>query len=163
MLALDDERWKLLSHAYGGIGDVPEMIKELQKDFESEKENDLFYGCLCHQNSTYSATFAAVLHVVEVAFQSNLTSKNRADTVIFCGTVHALRNYDRRYEINSNDQKLIAKLTEEIEDAYLKAIEKTKPLTEELLDEQIEGEYKKYLFFSLLAFHEQEKLSQMFF
>jgi hypothetical protein len=164
MLALDDERWALLSHAYGKANDVPEMIPELRKNFESEQENDFFYGYLCHQNSTYSATFAAVPHIVEIAFQPTLNAINQASIVIFCGDVHALRDYDRRYEIDSNDKNLVSRLAEEIESAYLKSIEKIKPLAEKLFgSEQLTDEYPKYLFFSFLAFHEQEKLSRMFF
>jgi hypothetical protein len=164
MLALDDEKWSLLGHAYGKADDIPEMILELREDFESERENGLFFSYLCHQNSTYSATFAAIPHIVEIAFQPNLNATNQFDIIIFCGSVHALRNHDRRYKIASDDQDLVAKLTQEIENAYLKAIGEIKPLAEKLFgNAELDDEDQKYLFFSFLAFHEQEKLSQMFF
>ncbi len=163
MLALDDERWSLLSHAYGNAADVPEMISELSEDFESGQENDFLYGYLCHQYSTYSATFAAVPHIVEIAFQPQ-SNANQIEIIIFCGLVHAFRNRDRRYEIASDDVNLVSKLKEEIEKFYLEAIIKITPLTEKLFDnDQLDNEDRKYLFFSFLAFHEQEELSQMFF
>jgi hypothetical protein len=164
MLALDDKRWALLSHAYGNADYIPEMILQLLQDFESEQENDLFYGCLCHQYSTYSATFAAVPHIVEIAFRPRTKTKNQSDIVIFCGLVHAYRNYDRRYKINSVNHDFIAELNAQIETAYYAAIEKIKPLAENLFKEnQVDGEVRRLLFFSFLAFQGQEKLSRMFF
>lgn len=164
MFALDNKKWRLLNHAYGKADDIPEMLLELEENFESEKADKLFYGYLCHQYSTYSATFAAVPHIKEIAFRGNSSSKIQADIIIFCGLVHASRNGDNRSRIASDDKQLIAKLTEQIQAEYLKSIKKLVPLTEKLLNEnRLNDEDKRLLFFSFLAFHGQEKLSRMFF
>ena len=164
MLALDDKRWSLLSHAYGSADDIPELILELQNNFDSESENGLFYGALCHQYSTYSATFAAVPYIVKVALQENSTPENQAKIIIFCGLVHASRIYDKRYKIDSTDETLITELNEIIETDYLSAINKIIPLAETILSEKdFDVENKKYLFFSILALRGQEELSYMFF
>ena len=161
MLALDDKRWSLLSHAYGSADDVPEMILELQNNFVCD---DLFYGYLCHQYSTYSATFAAVPYIVEVAFQDNSTLKIQAEIINFCGLVHLSRIYDNRYKIDSTDEILIDELNEMFETDYLSAIKKITPLAETILSEKDFGEEdKKYLFFSLLAFHGQEEIRRVLF
>ena len=164
MLALDDKRWALLYHAYGKAGDIPGMILQLRENFGSERKNDLFYGNLCHQNSTYSATFAAVPHIVEIAFQPDSTAENQAYIVIFCGSVHAYRLlcYYDSYEKSAAGDNFV--LMEEIKNAYVQAIEKISPLAEKLLESEVlDEEYKRHLFFSFLAFHEQENLSRMFF
>lgn len=165
MLALDDPHWKLLNHAYGAAGDVPEILADLKKNYDRERADALFYGSLCHQYTVYAATFAAVPHVLEIASQENSLPETKANVVIFAGAVHAFRDYDNRARINSTDEALKAQLDEKIQFAYRAAIEKTKRLAENLLEnsENLDEENKNALFFPLLAFYGQENLSRIFF
>ncbi len=64
MLALDDPRWHALDHAYGPAGNVPGLLQALERG-EQEVWDEIF-SCLCHQSSVYSASFAAVPHVVRI-------------------------------------------------------------------------------------------------
>lgn len=164
MLALDDKRWALLGHAYGKADDVPEMIRELEQlpkiDLE---ENQFLYGYLCHQYTTYSATYAAIPYLVEIAFQENQTLENKITIVEFCGDVHALRNWDKRFHIYSDDENLVKELSLEIEEGYSKAIQKIKPLAEQFLANRILGEeHRFYMFYMFLAFEGFEDLSRIF-
>ncbi len=164
MLALNDERWALLSHAYGKADDIPEMILELKGLSKIDlEENDLLYGYFCHQNTTYSATYAAIPHIVEIAFQENQSIENQTEIVIFCGSVHTLRNYDKRFRIKSDDESLIKELTFQIEDAYSKAIQKIKSLAKQFLAEKsLDDSERFYLFYVFLAFKGFENLSKIF-
>lgn len=169
MLALNDERWALLSHAYGKANDIPEMILELKGLSKIDlEENDLLYGYLCHQNTTYSATYAAIPHIAEIAFQENQSIENQTEIVIFCGSVHALRDYDKCFHIKSDDENLVKELILQIEESYLTAIEKIKPLAEKLLAEKLlensnlENSYQFYVFYMFLAFEGFENLSKIF-
>lgn len=169
MLALDDERWNLLNHAYGKANDIPEMILELKRLSKIDlEENDLLYGYLCHQNTTYSATYAAIPHIAEIAFQENQSIENQTEIVIFCGSVHALRDYDKCFHIKSDDESLVKELILQIEESYLTAIEKIKPLAEKLLAEKLlensnlENSYQFYVFYMFLAFEGFEDLSKVF-
>jgi hypothetical protein len=70
MLPLDSPFWSQLSHAYGRAGDIPDLLKQLatlppHKNVESEPYFSL-WSALCHQGDVYTASFAAVPHLVEV-------------------------------------------------------------------------------------------------
>jgi len=62
-------RWELLQHAYGAASDVPEQLPLLVHDDEEVREaawEDWFYGAICHQMSTYSASVAVVPFLVDM-------------------------------------------------------------------------------------------------
>jgi hypothetical protein len=71
VVPLDSPRWKTLEHAYGAAGDVPDLIQAI----EAEKMPNYcdggtwfeVYSSLYHQYSTYSATYAALPHIVRIA------------------------------------------------------------------------------------------------
>jgi hypothetical protein len=67
MLSLDSPRWATLQHAYGDASDIPELLRQLP-DFPPSDGNKepwfTIWSSLAHQGDVYSATFAAVPHVV---------------------------------------------------------------------------------------------------
>ena len=71
MLELDDPRWSELSHAYGGASDIPALLRQLAKSPRQQgtKEEPWFtlWSSLCHQGDAYSASYAAIPHIVEMA------------------------------------------------------------------------------------------------
>ena len=69
MLALDSPRWAELQHAYGAATDTPGLLRELDALPDSEGESEPWFSLwssLAHQGDVYSASFAAVPHVVRV-------------------------------------------------------------------------------------------------
>lgn len=75
MLALDDPRWKDLRHAYGDAADVPELLQALALSTEpiadSEKEPWFsLWSRLCHQGDVYTASYAAIPHIVRIASEA---------------------------------------------------------------------------------------------
>jgi hypothetical protein len=72
MLPLNDPRWNDLQHAYGGAADIPELLRALEtstgpkKSYQDEPWYSL-WSSLCHQGDVYTASYAAVPHVVEIA------------------------------------------------------------------------------------------------
>jgi hypothetical protein len=71
VISLDDRRWAELSHAYGFAADIPKLLSALS-DFPSDRPSDAepwhsLWSALCHQGDVYSASFAAVPHIVEMA------------------------------------------------------------------------------------------------
>ena len=67
MLSLDSSRWSELKHAYGTAGDIPALLRQLQKLPSSENEAEPWFtlwSALAHQGDIYTASFAAVPHVV---------------------------------------------------------------------------------------------------
>lgn len=68
MLALDSPVWSELQHAYGPASDIPALLSQLS-NFPDESEHlaEPWFGlwsALCHQGDVYSASFAAVPHIV---------------------------------------------------------------------------------------------------
>jgi hypothetical protein len=70
MLSLDSARWADLRTAYGDAVDVPDMLRELESVPNSEDWRDepwfSIWSALAHQGNVYSASFAAVPHVVRI-------------------------------------------------------------------------------------------------
>jgi hypothetical protein len=70
MIALDSPRWSELEHAYGAAGNIPPLLRQLE-GFPDQTRYDeepwfTLWSALCHQGDVYSASFAAVPHVVRV-------------------------------------------------------------------------------------------------
>lgn len=69
MLKLSDANWNSLSHAYGEASDIPALLSQLgaYPDHESYESEPYFslWSALCHQGDVYSASYAAVPHIVE--------------------------------------------------------------------------------------------------
>src|SRR5690348_2948823 len=70
MLALDSPRWAGLRTAYGAADGVPEMLRAVESvpDSEDWRGEPWFsiWSALARQGDVYSASFAAVPHVVRV-------------------------------------------------------------------------------------------------
>lgn len=82
MLSLDDPRWFELQHAYGEAGDIPALLKQLADIPSSENNNEPWFSiwsALAHQGDVYSASFAAVPHVIEALASAPM----RADFTYF--------------------------------------------------------------------------------
>jgi len=67
MLSLDSPRWSELEHAYGAASDIPSLLRQLT-NFPSSRESEepwfTLWSALAHQGDVYSASFAAVPHVI---------------------------------------------------------------------------------------------------
>ena len=67
MLSLDSPRWQELEHSYGRATDTPELLLRLRDFPKSEGQSEPWFSIwssLAHQGDVYSASFAAVPHVV---------------------------------------------------------------------------------------------------
>jgi len=69
MLALDNPGWNDIQTAYGSASDIPLLLGKL-KDFPvsvSYEDEPWFslWSALCHQGDVFSASFAAVPHIIE--------------------------------------------------------------------------------------------------
>jgi hypothetical protein len=71
MLPFDSPRWATLSHAYGNALDVPQLIAKLRTAGPSEWEDVMgaLIPAILHQGDVYTATYAAVPHLLEHAAQ----------------------------------------------------------------------------------------------
>lgn len=84
MIDLESPEWQTLSHAYGAAIDIPPLLRLLsdnprQKGNYTEEPWFSLWSALCHQGDVYSASYAAVPHVVQIA----LTAKGEIDNGFF--------------------------------------------------------------------------------
>ncbi len=67
MLDLDSPEWASLKHAYGSASDIPDLLRQLATLPSSEGSAEPWFSiwsALAHQGDVYTASFAAVPHVV---------------------------------------------------------------------------------------------------
>jgi hypothetical protein len=137
MLPLNSPRWRSLSQAYGDASDVPRMLQALFRDsadVRSEAWSDI-WSSLCHQGSVYTASYAAVPHIVEHA-TSNESA--RAHCLIFVGAV-----------ATSTDA---AAIPWELREEYVAALARAEPLVIAAIEAKPSEEHKLvYLLESLAA------------
>lgn len=72
MLLLDDPAWSQLEHAYGAASDIPGLLRTLYSSTGpgAGHDSEPWFGLwsrLCHQGDVYSASYATVPHIVEIA------------------------------------------------------------------------------------------------
>ena len=73
LLSLESTRWSELEHAYGSAHDIPELLQRLSGVPKSEDDGSPWFdlwSSLAHQGDVYSASFAAVPHVVQALASS---------------------------------------------------------------------------------------------
>lgn len=70
MLSLNDEGWTALSDAYGSASSIPKLLRhaETLPDDVGKNAEPYFslWSALCHQGEVYSASFAALPHLVRI-------------------------------------------------------------------------------------------------
>jgi hypothetical protein len=86
VIPLDSPRWSELSHAYGDGSDLPEILGRLS-DGDVEAMDDLF-GSICHQGTTYTASYAAVPHLADIAGRTR-DAGLRAQILVLIGSIAA--------------------------------------------------------------------------
>ena len=82
MLELSSPRWSELRDAYGSAARVPELLRQLSglpSDDDNSEPWFSLWSALAHQGDVYSASFAAVPHVIEAI----ANSPERATEVYF--------------------------------------------------------------------------------
>jgi hypothetical protein len=90
MLPLNDPLWEKLDDAH------PELLSKLAETWDDEAADSLFWDCLCHQESCYGATYAALPHLLKIA-QPDGNGHQRLEIALFSGfvTLCALRPRSR--------------------------------------------------------------------
>jgi hypothetical protein len=75
MLPLDDPRWSQLRHAYGDASDIPDLLRALARSpAQTSRATDepwfSLWSSLCHQGDIYTASYAAVSHIIDIAMKT---------------------------------------------------------------------------------------------
>jgi hypothetical protein len=75
MIPLDSPEWDQLRHAYGPASDVPDLLRQLaanprQKEKSDDEPWHSLWSALCHQGDVYTASYAAMPHIVQIALDA---------------------------------------------------------------------------------------------
>jgi hypothetical protein len=74
MIPLYAPEWVRLQHAYGTASDIPDLLRQLAADPRQKKSNEepweSLWSALCHQGDVYTASYAAVPHIVQIALNA---------------------------------------------------------------------------------------------
>lgn len=73
MLSLDSSKWSDLRHAYGHASDIPDLLRQLEEFPSSDGQNEPWHSiwsALAHQGDIYTASFAAIPHVIRILKQA---------------------------------------------------------------------------------------------
>ncbi|MDQ4122759.1 MAG: hypothetical protein M3209_15080 [Acidobacteriota bacterium] len=124
MLDLQSSRWNELSGAYGNASDIPILLEQLKTasppvSYESEPWFSL-WSALCHQSDVYTASYAAIPHIVAIAASKPLSE--RLDYIHFVSAVEAYRH-----------KRTAPSIPSDLERFYNLAIEQTSTLILECL------------------------------
>ena len=72
---MEDVEWNDLEHAYGNASDIPELLSKLEQYPVCENYQDepfyTLWGSLCHQGTVYSASYPAVIKIIELIESSS--------------------------------------------------------------------------------------------
>lgn len=78
--------WTTLKHAYGNAADIPPLLAQLTPDSKTTVWDEL-WSRLCHQGTVYSASFAALPALLQVAEQWN--PRDRAQVLALASSILA--------------------------------------------------------------------------
>ena len=76
MLSLDSPRWAELQHAYGNAANIPKLLEQLTPTTSGPWNAEPWYSlwsALAHQGDVYTASFAAVPHIISIWESSPLS------------------------------------------------------------------------------------------
>jgi len=85
MLELSDPLWNKLDDAHRDRH-IPTLLSELAETWKDETAISLLWDCLCHQESCYGATYAAIPYLLKIAGPDE-SRRQRREIAVFLGFV----------------------------------------------------------------------------
>jgi hypothetical protein len=82
-LPLNDPLWKKLDDAHRDR-DIAELLSEIADSWNEQTVNSLLFDCLCHQETCYGATYAAIPHLLNIA-EPERNRHQRREIALFAG------------------------------------------------------------------------------
>lgn len=150
MLSLNSDKWRTLDHAYGSAADLPALLKQLpdapvRQQHDSEPWFSL-WSAICHQYDVYTASYAAVPHVVSAAAQRR--PEDRSEYFLLSGTIESMRH-----------RRTSPEIPVELRNAYKSAIASAIPLVQESLAVEHDEDWFKAMLSALAAYRGFPELS----
>lgn len=105
MLSLDDPLWKKLDDGQRDRS-IPQVLVRLAEAWDMEAAKSLFWDCLCHQETCYGATYAAIPHLLRIA-EPTENKVQRLEIALLAGFVALCALQPREDSKQSSDEPLL--------------------------------------------------------
>ncbi len=143
MLPLVEDRWSDLSHAYGRASNIPALLERAKTDIRPGHMSGTswfdLWSALCHQGDIYTASYAAVPHLVAIG-EARQNSEHIFEPLFLTGCVELARLEGRGPEM----PKALAA-------SYYNAVAHAKALLEECLTLPWPTNYRSGILASIAA------------
>ncbi|WP_010501897.1 hypothetical protein [Paenibacillus elgii] len=168
MLKWNSDVWRKLTGPYGSAENVTVLLQQLMGQYSQEIFDELFQEHLFHQNTIYTATYAAMPFLAQIACSTS-DAEVRKELFINCGIIEASR--DGRDEARFPESW--AELAEdagsfvctELYREYIEAIGKLKALTKEVFaytaHNSIDETEKRYILVADAAYRGSYNIANM--
>lgn len=118
MYKLEDLDWNQLNDAYGPAAEVPNLLRQISQHIHPQKATTdepwfSLWSRLCHQGDVYTASYAAVPYIVEIAGGNQDAASIEMSFYLLPACIEVARAKGRGPQ-----------LPEELEDVYKAAIRK---------------------------------------
>ena len=168
MLKLDSDIWGKLTGPYSSADNVPMLLQQLMQQYSQEIFDDLFQEHLFHQNTIYTATYAAMPFLAQIACSTS-DAEVRKELFINCGVIEASRDERDGDPFPESWAELVeeagSSVCTELYREYLEAIGKLKTLTKEVFsyaaDASIDEMEKRYILVADAAYRGSHSVSNM--
>lgn len=115
MLELSDPLWNKLDDAHRDRH-IPTLLAELAASWDREAANSLLWDCLCHQETCYGTTYAAIPHLLKIA-EPEENRLQRLEIAAFLGFVAlCARDLHRQGRDRQVEDAVLQGLPETLED-----------------------------------------------
>jgi len=168
MLKWDSDIWGKLTGPYSSADNVPVLLQQLMQQYSQEIFDELFQEHLYHQNTIYTATYAAMPFLAQIACSTS-DPEVRKELFINCGIIEASRNELDEEPFPESWAELVeeagSSVCTELYREYLEAIGKLKTLTKEVFsyaaDASIDETEKRYILVADAAYRGSHSVANM--
>lgn len=135
MLKWDSDVWGKLTGPYSTADNVPVLLQQLKQEYSQEVFDELFQEHLFHQNTIYTASYAAMPYLAQLACTTS-DAEVRKELYINCGIIEASRDGNEVTPFPSSWAELAkdagSSVCTELYCEYIEAMDKLRALSKEV-------------------------------
>ncbi|WP_442604127.1 hypothetical protein [Paenibacillus sp. KN14-4R] len=135
MLKWNSDVWGKLTGPYSSADNVPVLLQQLMQEYSQEVFDELFQEYLFHQDTIYTATYAAMPFLAQLACSTS-DAEVRKELFINCGIIEASRDVPDEATFPASWAELAedvgSSVCTELHREYVEAIGKLRALTKEV-------------------------------
>ncbi|UED71593.1 hypothetical protein [Brevibacillus sp. HD3.3A] len=168
MLKWDSDIWGKLTGPYSTADNVPVLLQQLIQEYDQGIFDELFQEHLFHQNTIYTATYAAMPFLAQIACSTS-DAEVRKELFINCGVIEASRDERDEDPFPESWAELAedagSSVCMELYREYEEAIAKLKALTKEVFsyaaDSSLDETEKRYILVADAAYRGSHDVANM--